>query len=50
MHRDAVEKDENDIRIVYRKPIGDETDPREIEADGWLLLGGVVTYFAQKFL
>lgn len=35
MHRDAVEKDENDIRIVYRKPIGEETTPLELEADAF---------------
>jgi Zn-dependent peptidase ImmA (M78 family) len=35
MHRDAVEKDENEIRIVYRKPIGEETDPIELEADAF---------------
>lgn len=35
MHRDAVEKDEDNIRIVYRKPIGEETNPFELEADAF---------------
>jgi Zn-dependent peptidase ImmA (M78 family) len=36
MHKDAVEKDEEEkIRIVYRKPMGEETDPIELEANAF---------------
>ena len=35
MHPDQVKTDENNIRIIYRKPIGGETDPLEIEANAF---------------
>ena len=35
MHPDQVKADENNIRIVYRKPMGGETDPLEIEANAF---------------
>lgn len=35
MHPDQVKADKNDIRIVYRKPMGVETDPLEIEANAF---------------
>lgn len=35
MHHDKVVADENNIRIVYRKPMGGETDPLEIEANAF---------------
>ncbi len=35
MHYDAVKCGRNGIRIVYRKPMGGETDPLEIEANAF---------------
>jgi len=35
MHPDQVKADENNIRIFYRKPMGGETDPLEIEANAF---------------
>lgn len=35
MHPDEVKADQNNIRIFYRKPMGGETDPLEIEANAF---------------
>ena len=35
MHYDEVKADQNNIRIVYRKPMGGETEPLEIEANAF---------------
>lgn len=35
MHYDEVENDHNDIRIVYRRPMGGEIEPLEIEANAF---------------
>ncbi|MGB7977802.1 MAG: ImmA/IrrE family metallo-endopeptidase [Chlamydiales bacterium] len=35
MHPDEVKADKNNIRIFYRKPIGGETEPLEIEANAF---------------
>lgn len=35
MHPNEVKVDQNDIRIVYRRPMGGETEPLEIEANAF---------------
>ncbi len=35
MHYNEVKTDENNIRIVYRRPMGGETEPLEIEANAF---------------
>lgn len=35
MHRDEVEANKDDIRIIYRKPLGGENNPLEIEANAF---------------
>jgi len=35
MHPDEVKADQNNIRIVYRRPMGGETEPLEIEANAF---------------
>jgi Zn-dependent peptidase ImmA (M78 family) len=35
MHPDEVKADQDNIRIIYRKPMGGETDPLEIEANAF---------------